>query len=88
MEARMPETEPTERRAEQRRRTLKAATIQINRNSVISCMVRNASAHGSRLSVDSILGVPEEFVLDVFGEPPRKARVVWKTFTEVGIELA
>jgi hypothetical protein len=88
MEATMAEADHAERRAEQRRRTLKAGTIQLNKNSVISCMVRNMSAHGGRLSIESILGVPEEFVLDVFGEPPRKARVVWKTFTEVGIELA
>ena len=84
----MAEIEHAERRVEQRRRTLKAGTIQLNKNSVISCMVRNMSAHGGRLSVETILGVPQEFVLDVFGEPPRKARVVWKTFTEVGIELA
>ena len=84
----MAETEVTERRKEQRRRTLKAATIQINKTSVISCMVRNMSAHGSRLAVDSIIGLPPEFVLDLFGEPPRRARIAWKSFTEVGVELA
>jgi hypothetical protein len=77
-----------ERRSEQRRRTLKAARILISKTSVLSCTVRNSSAHGGRLAIDSIMGVPDEFTLDIFGEPPRRARIVWKTFNEVGVALA
>lgn len=84
----MVETGMVERRREQRRRTLKAARILLNKTSVISCTVRNSSTHGVRLAIDSIMGVPEEFTLDVFGEPPRRARVVWKNFNELGIALA
>lgn len=83
----MNDVQTEERRQEPRRRTLKAARILIGKTSVISCTVRNTSAHGSRIAVDSIVGVPEEFVLDVFGEQPRHAQVVWKTFTEAGLAL-
>lgn len=78
----------TERRNEQRRRTLKAARILIGKTSILSCIVRNTSIHGGRLAIDSVVGVPEEFTLDVFGEPPRRARVVWKTSNEMGVALA
>ncbi len=81
----MAEIEHGERRREQRRRTLKAARIQISKNSVISCTVRNVSAHGSRISVDSVAGIPDEFLLDIFGEPPRQVRMVWKTANEIGV---
>lgn len=77
-----------ERRREQRRRTLKSARILLHKTSTISCVVRNTSLHGSRIAVDSIVGVPDEFTLDVFGEPPRQARVVWKTFTEIGVAFS
>jgi len=84
----MAETDFTERRSEPRRRTLKAARILIGKTSILSCIVRNTSLHGGRLAIDSVVGVPDEFTLDVFGEPPRQARVVWKTFNELGIALA
>jgi hypothetical protein len=76
-----------ERRREQRRRTLKSARILLHKTSVISCIVRNTSLHGSRIALDSIIGVPDEFTLDVFGEPPRQARVVWKRSNEIGLAL-
>jgi hypothetical protein len=86
-EANMTEAGFIERRREQRRRTLKSARIQLHKTSVISCIVRNTSLHGSRIALDSIIGVPDEFTLDVFGEPPRQARVVWKRSNELGLAL-
>jgi hypothetical protein len=86
-EATMTEPGYVERRREQRRRTLKSARILLHKTSVISCIVRNTSLHGSRIALDSIIGVPDEFTLDVFGEPPRQARVVWKRSNEVGLAL-
>jgi hypothetical protein len=77
-----------ERRREQRRRTLKTARILLNKTSVISCTVRNTSSHGGHLAIETVVGVPDEFTLDVFGEPPRQARVVWKRFNELGVALA
>jgi hypothetical protein len=59
----------------------------LHKTSVISCIVRNTSLHGSRIALDSIVGVPDEFTLDVFGEPPRQARVVWKRSNEIGVAL-
>ena len=83
----MTESGLVERRSEQRRRTLKSARILLQKTSVISCIVRSTSLHGSRIALDSVVGVPDEFTLDIFGEPPRRARVVWKTFTEMGLAL-
>jgi len=76
-----------ERRREPRRRTLKAGRILIDKKSVLNCTVRNLSAHGSRIEINSVLGVPEEFLLDIAGETPRKAQVIWKTYTELGVAL-
>jgi hypothetical protein len=86
-EAEMIDTDFIERRHEPRRRALKAARILIDKKSVISCHVRNISDHGVKLALDSIVGVPDEFVLDIAGELPRQARIVWKTYTEAGVAL-
>jgi hypothetical protein len=86
-EAAMTDAGFVERRGEQRRRTLKSARILMHKTSVISCIVRNTSLHGSRIAIDSIVGVPDEFTLDVFGERPRQARVVWKRSNEIGLVL-
>lgn len=80
-------TNGTERRQEPRRRTLKAGRVLIDKKSVLNCTIRNLSEHGGRLDIDSVVGVPEEFVLDIAGEGARRARVVWKTYTSLGVKF-
>lgn len=77
-----------ERRRERRRPVLKVASIVIDQQPVVSCTVRNMSAHGGKLSLDAVVGVPDEFVLDIFGEPPREAKVIWRRVSEVGVALS
>ena len=83
----MNDTDGTERRQEPRRRTLKAGRVLIDKKSVLNCTIRNLSEHGGRVDIDSVVGVPEEFVLDIAGEGTRRARTVWKTYTSLGVKL-
>lgn len=76
-----------ERRRERRRPVVKVARIVIDQQPVASCTVHNMSAHGSKLALDTVIGVPDQFVLDIFGEPPREAKVIWRHIGEVGVEL-
>ena len=66
---------------------VKVARIVINEQIAVSCMVHNMSAHGSKLALDSVIGVPDAFTLDIFGEPPREAKVIWRRIREVGVTL-
>lgn len=75
-----------ENRIAPRNRVLKGGKIVLNDGrSVISCTVRNVSASGALLKVETVIGVPGEFLLIVGDEPPRFARVVRRTATELGI---
>lgn len=76
----------TEKRSTPRNRVLKGGKIVFNDGrSVISCTVRNVSASGALLKVDTVVGVPGEFVLVIGDEAPRAARIVRRTATELGI---
>jgi hypothetical protein len=87
----MSDTRFPERRRERRRSVVKVARIVIDEQPVASCTVRNMSMHGSKLLLDAMVGaalrLPDQFVLDVFGEPPREAKVIWRGVGEVGVEL-
>jgi hypothetical protein len=75
-----------ERRASQRRRTLKIGTIAFNRSAAITARVKNISDTGAGLEVDSIVGIPDEFVLDITSDHFRRpCRMVWKTPTRMGV---
>ena len=50
-----------ERRATLRRRVLKAGTIEFG-GATISCSVRNFSASGAALDVQSPIGIPDRFI--------------------------
>jgi hypothetical protein len=74
-----------DRRTAVRRRALKAGKIVFNDGaSVIDCTVRDLSETGARVLVDSPLGVPPRFVLDVSGTL-RPARVVWRKAGALGV---
>ncbi len=51
-------------------------------------MVRNLSATGAGLRIDTVFAVPEDFELKIFGSPERrKVRVRWQTGVDLGVEF-
>lgn len=75
-----------ENRGAPRSRVLKGGKIVFNEGrSVISCTVRNVSASGALLKVDTVVGVPDEFLIIIGDQAPRAARTSRRTATELGI---
>ena len=69
-----------------RQRVLKGGKILFNRHSsTINCVVRDESDGGARLKVDTILGIPDTFDLQVMDRPARPCMVVWKSNRELGV---
>lgn len=79
----------TERRRQQRYRTLRSGKIVFHdRRSVIDCLVRNLSDGGSCLQVNSTLGIPNSFQLLIDGdEVSYRCQVIWISANRIGIEL-
>lgn len=79
----------TEKRQSQRFRALKGALIVFNRgNSTINCVVRNLSATGALLRVESPIGIPDSFVLKVSDGAMHVATVVRRNSSEIGVSFA
>jgi hypothetical protein len=82
----MPEAEAIERRKITRHRTLKAGSINFNKDGSIDCRVRNLSDSGALLEVASQVGIPDDFVLvieiDHFEQP---CHVIWRTLKRLGV---
>ena len=77
-----------ERRASIRLRHLKRARVIFNgRNSTMTCLIRNLSAGGARLSLDQPFALSPEFELE-FDGTVRPARRVWLAKGECGIAFA
>jgi len=77
-----------ERRKSPRNRSFKGGRIVTNhRQSVISCTVRNLSAHGANLQVDNPLGIPAFFDLIVDGRT-RSCDVIWKAANRLGVTFS
>jgi hypothetical protein len=75
-----------ERRQSPRQRVFKAGTIEFNRAGGISCLVRNVSAGGACVEVESVIGVPTAFNLLILGEKaPHHCRVVWRFSRRMGV---
>lgn len=75
-----------ENRGAPRNRVLKGGKIVFNEGrSVISCTVRNLSASGALLKVDTVVGVPNEFHVIIGEDVARAARTIRRTATELGI---
>ena len=78
----------TENRRTQRRTTLKGGHIVFNAGrSTIDCTVRNLSSKGAKLTVASVVGIPETFDLMVQGHSKQPCRVKWRTLKELGVEF-
>jgi hypothetical protein len=77
----------TEKRALYRRRVLKAGTIEFG-GSAIDCTMRNPSATGAALCVQSPVGIPDKFDLVVSRDALRFAcRVVWRRAERIGVRF-
>jgi PilZ domain-containing protein len=79
----------TEQRKAPRQRTLKGGRIVFNEGyASFSCIIRNLSARGAKLQLESVLGIPSEFTL-MFddGSPPRICIIRWREPTSLGVEF-
>ena len=78
-----------EKRSQSRPRALKGARIVFASGSrVIDCTIRNRSSQGARLSVPSVVGVPDQFELhdNTTGEK-RSVTVVWRQERVIGVKF-
>jgi hypothetical protein len=77
--------ETKDRRAGARRRLLKTGYIVLSDKAPkLQCTVRNMSAKGASLQVQTTVGIPANFVVIVDGE--RKAcHASWRTDTKLGV---
>jgi PilZ domain len=74
-----------ERRATQRHRVLKGATIAFDGNDV-ACTVRNLSASGAALDFASAVSVPPSFVLVIQSDRLiRRCHPVWSNDRRIGV---
>ena len=58
-----------------------------NKRSVMSCIVRDASKFGARVTIGEPYLVPFEFEFMMAGEDPKPARKVWVRQNEMGLEF-
>ncbi len=71
-------------RAAQRRRVLKAGTIEFGGGG-IDCTLRNISDTGAALEVTTPIGIPEEFTLVIPNDMRRNCRIVWRKEKRIGV---
>ena len=58
-----------------------------NKRSVMSCVVRDASKFGARVTIGEPYLVPFEFEFVMAGEEPRVARKIWIRQNEMGLQF-
>ena len=76
-----------EARRAARHRTFKGGSI-IFGPAAIDCTVRNMSATGAQLEVESPLGIPDEFTLLIRPELARRnCTVAWRSAKRIGIQF-
>ena len=74
-----------EKRIARRRRVLKAGSIIFD-GSAVRCTVRNLSATGAALDVETPLFIPDHFKLSVEGEHlGQPCRVIWRKERHIGV---
>jgi hypothetical protein len=79
------ENSANEKRDHRRQRVLKAGTIAFN-GSAIDCVVRNISATGAALEVESQIGIPLSFHLIIAAENfSERCRVLWRRESRLGV---
>ena len=81
-------TPETEHRTAQRRTTLKGGQIVFNAGrSTIDVTVRNLSRDGAKLTVASVVGIPETFDLMLPNTHRQPCKVIWRKAKEIGVEF-
>lgn len=76
------------KREDVRMRRLKDARLIFNdKKSVMSCVVRDASNCGARVTIGEPYLVPYEFDFALTGQPARPARKVWVKQNEMGLQF-
>jgi hypothetical protein len=76
----------SEQRTKTRQRVLKAGTISFDNGTGINCVVRNISADGAALEVESQTGIPSEFNLVIGTEQISQiCRVLWRKTKRLGV---
>ncbi len=78
-----------EQRRDPRRRVLKGATVAYNnRHCTISCMIRDISSGGARLSATSSVDIPDTFELIVeLDGLEAECEVVWRYGKDIGVRF-
>jgi hypothetical protein len=67
-----------------RKRILKSGKILLGKHPV-PCSVRYISEKGACLKVQTTIGIPDEFVFIIAGEPARTCRTIWRDDTQIGV---
>ena len=76
-----------ENRESMRKRVLKAGSICFG-GAAISCTIRNVSASGALLEVESPAGVPRSFVLVIpTDDISRPCRMIWASGRRIGVRF-
>ena len=75
----------TEARRDARQRVLKAGTIEFG-GGAIDCTIRNMSASGAALQVESQSGIPDQFTLVIPADGLHMpCRVAWRKASRLGV---
>jgi hypothetical protein len=78
----------TDNRFTQRKRIFKAGKIALGAGGSIDATVRNISDAGALLQVESILDVPDEFVLIIQAEAfKRRCKIAWRRPKALGVRF-
>jgi hypothetical protein len=79
----------TERRRSPRQRVLQGGVISFRQmGATIDCTVRNVSAVGACLLVNSPVGIPDKFELVLNRDrTPHHCRVIWRAANKIGVEF-
>lgn len=79
----------SENRAAPRLRSLKAARIILPGGySTFDCTVRNLSATGAKLIMETTIAVPERFILRFEDGSERACEVAWRKTGELGVAFS
>jgi hypothetical protein len=77
-----------EKRRIPRLRTFKGGSIMFGIAVAIDCTIKNMSAAGAALEVESQVGIPSEFVLLVKPERvKRNCRAIWRSAQRIGVQF-
>ncbi|MCA9240476.1 MAG: hypothetical protein KDA37_09765 [Planctomycetales bacterium] len=69
------------------RRLKEGRLVFNNKRSVMSCIVRDASRFGARVTIGEPYLVPHEFEFSMSGEEPKVARKIWIRNNEMGLQF-